>query len=172
VHSDKKHPFRVNTEKLNVTATGTQFNVEAYSTDSITAVTLLEGKLDVKIGGSDGEKLQPNQRIVFNSNSNKYEMTNTVAKHWGLWKDGILAFRDESLEEVFKRLGRTFNVDIKVKDPVIAHQLYRATFEGESLDEILRLLKMSAPIRYKRSAREKQIGGEFKKEKIEVFRVN
>jgi transmembrane sensor len=172
VHSDKKHPFIVNTEKLNVMATGTQFNVEAYSSDSVSAVTLVEGKLDVQIGRSVSEKLLPNQRIVLNSNTNTYDMTNTDAKHWGMWKDGILAFRGESLEEVFKRIGRTFNVDIKVKDPVIARQLYRATFEGESLDEILRLLKMSAPIKYMRSVREKQTDGEFNKEKIEVFKVN
>ena len=172
VHSDKKHPFIVNTKKLNVMATGTQFNVEAYSSDSISAVTLVEGKLNVKIDGSLSEKLLPNQRIVLNSNTNTYKRTNTDAQLWGMWKDGILAFRDESLEKVFKRIGRTFNVDIKVEDPAIAHQLYRATFEGESLDEILRLLKLSAPIKYKRSVREKQIDGEFKKEKIEVLRVN
>jgi len=172
VHSDKKHPFIVTTDKLNVMATGTQFNVEAYSSDSISAVTLIEGNLDVNLGGSLSEKLLPNQRIVLNSITNTYNRTTTDALHWGMWKDGILAFRDESLEDVFKRIGRTFNVDVKVTDPVIAHQLYRATFEGESLDEILRLLKISAPIKYKRSVREKQIDGEFKKEKIEVLRVN
>lgn len=169
VHSDKIHPFIVSTDKMNVKATGTQFNVEAYSTDSITAVTLVEGKVDVNIGMTTIEKLKPNQRIVLNSNSNTYTKTETDAKHWGVWKDGILAFRDQPLEDVFKRLGRTFNIDIKVKDSIVAKQLYRATFEEESLDDILKLLKMTAPINYKKIERIKQHNNAYGKELIEVY---
>ena len=172
VHSDKIHPFIVSTDKMEVKATGTQFNVEAYPADSITAVTLVEGVVDVNIGGSIAENLKPNQRIILNSITNTYSKVETDAQHWGVWKDGILAFRDQPLEDVFKRLSRTFNVDIKVKDTVVARQLYRATFEEESLDEILRLLKMSAPIKYKRIERTKQSNNEYNKEQIEVYRIN
>jgi len=169
VHSDKTHPFIVLTEKMSVKATGTQFNVEAYSSDSITAVTLIEGKVDINIGKSIQERLKPNQRIVLNSNSSTYNITETDAKHWGIWKDGILSFRDEPLQDVFKRLGRTFNIDIKVKDTVVARQLYRATFDDESIDQILRLLKMSAPIKYKIIERAKQPDNNYNKEQIEVY---
>jgi ferric-dicitrate binding protein FerR (iron transport regulator) len=171
VHSDKKHPFIVGTKNINVRATGTLFNVEAYSEDTISAVTLLEGKVDVSIYGSDNEKLQPNQRIVLNSISKSYKLTQTNARLWSQWKDGVLAFRDQPLEDVFKRIGRTFNVDIEIKDPVVSHQLYRATFEGESFEEILRLLQMSAPIQYKRIVREKNAENKFTKDKIEVYRA-
>ena len=169
VHSDKTHPFIVTTDKMDVKATGTQFNVEAYTADSITAVTLIEGVVDVNIGKSISENLKPNQRIVLNSIRNTYSKNETDAKHWGVWKEGILAFRDQPLQEVFKRLGRTFNVDIKVKDSVVAQQLYRATFEEESLDEILRLLKISAPIKYKRIERVKQSNSIYNKAQIEVY---
>jgi len=169
VHADKTHPFIVETEKLKIKATGTVFDVEAYSTDTITAVTLVEGVVDVSIGRHINKKLQPNQRIVLNSLSRSYQITETDAQHWGLWKDGILAFRDEPLADVFKRISRTFNVNISVKDAVISRQLYRATFKGESLDEILRLLKMTAPIQYKMFDREKQSDSEFNKEIIEVY---
>jgi len=171
VQSDKSHPFIVETERVIVNATGTQFNVEAYLTDTITAVTLVKGKVNVKIKNCGHINMQPDQRIVYNNISQNYQLTETDAKHWGLWKDGVLVFRDESLEEVFKRIGRTYNVDISVKDNIIAHQLYIATFEGESLDEILRLLKMTAPIKYKITYREKQADNEFNKEKIEVYRA-
>lgn len=170
VHSDKSHPFIVATDHVKVRATGTQFNVEAYKSDSITAVTLVEGKVNVDFNCGSKEELLPNQRIVLNSISNNYQLVETDAKRWGLWKDGVLAFRNEPLEDVFKRIGRTYNVDIKVNDPVVARQLYRATFEGESFEEILRLLKLSAPIQYKRIGREKQKDNVFNKDKIEVYR--
>ena len=174
VQSDKSHPFIVSTAKLNVKAVGTQFNVEAYLTDSVTAVTLMKGKVSVNMYDNKNEQLQPNERLVLNSISKTYCITQTDA-HWGMWKDGILAFRDESLEDVFKRIGRIYNVDIKVKDPVVARQIYRATFEGESFDEILRLLKISAPIRYKKIEkikRIKQLDKEYKKEQVEVYSSN
>lgn len=169
VKSDKRHPFNVITENLNVQATGTEFNVEAYSADSITAVTLIEGIVNVNMGESVKEKLEPNQRIILNSNTRTYTKIEADGKHWGAWKDGILAFRDEPLEDVFKRIGRTYNVNIQVKDPTISRQLYRATFEGESFDEILKLMQLSAPILYKRIERTKQTNNEFSKEQIEVY---
>jgi ferric-dicitrate binding protein FerR (iron transport regulator) len=172
VHADKSHPFIVATQGLDVTATGTQFNVEAYASDTITAITLVEGKVDVDMSGIIKEKLKPNQRLVLNSITNNYKLTETDAQHWGMWKDGILAFRDEPLEEVFKRIGRNFNVDIKVKDPVVGKQLYRATFERESFEEILRLLKMTSPIQYKRIGRVRQPDNEYTKERIEVYKAN
>lgn len=167
VHSDKKHPFIVSTAKLDVKATGTQFNVEAYLTDTITAVTLMKGKVTVNMNDNQQAQLLPNERLVLNLISRTYSVTQTD-DHWGMWKDGILAFRDETLGNVFKRIGRTYNVDIKVKDPAVARQKYRATFEGESLDEILRLLKISAPIKYKRVDRIKRSHSVYEKEQIEV----
>lgn len=173
VHADKSHPFIISTQKLNVTATGTQFNVEAYATDTITAVTLVEGNVNVNIGRKVNEKLRPNQRFVFNSNYDTYKLVEEAdALHWGIWKDGILAFRDEPLDDVFKRIGRTFNVDIKVKDAEIGHHLYRATFEGEPLDEMLRLLKMTAPIKYKRTERNKPSDNKQIRDQIEVYKAN
>ncbi len=170
VHADKSHPFIVETAKMNVRATGTRFNVEAYSSDTLVAVTLVEGKVDVNIEDKIRTNLQPDQRIVYNSNSHKYDLTNTDAQRWALWKDGKLVFRDEPLDEVFKRLSRAFNVDISVKDKTIAKQPYRATFEGESLDEILRLLKLTSPLRYERSGKVKLQNDTYRKEKIEVYK--
>ncbi|MDO9153347.1 MAG: FecR domain-containing protein [Paludibacter sp.] len=171
VETDKDHPFIVETEQTKIQAIGTKFNVEAYTLDTITAITLLEGKVNVRIDLSNEIQLRPNQRIVYNSITNKYKLKNTDAHYWGLWKDGVLAFRAESLEDVFKRIGRTFNVEIQVKDPAVARHTYRATFEGETLDEILRLLKMTAPIEYKIIAREKQNDNVFSKQRIEVYRL-
>ena len=169
VQSDKIHPFIVSTTNVNVRATGTQFNVDTYSDDSLTSVTLMEGSVAVYLKGLGSIQMTPNQRLVLNSNSKTYKMVNTNASIWGTWKDGVLAFKDQPLSEVFKRISRTFNVDIQVKNSVVGNQLYKATFEDESLDEILRLLKMSTSIRYKRIKRMKQLNNGYGKELIEVY---
>jgi ferric-dicitrate binding protein FerR (iron transport regulator) len=169
VHSDSLHPFFVDTKHLEVRATGTRFNVEAYPEDSLTAVTLEKGKVGVNIARKIKVQLRPNQRVLFNSRAGTYNVSTTDAQEWDLWRNGILSFRDEPLGEVFKRVGRTFNVDIHIKDQSVAGQLYRATFENESLDEILHLLKLSAPIQYKITDRQRLNNGTYSREKIEVL---
>ena len=48
---------------------------------------------------------------------------------------------NDPLEYVFKRLVDTYNVEFILKDAELGKYSYKATFEGESLNEILRLLE-------------------------------
>jgi len=169
VHSDKNNSFIVKTGEIKVKATGTVFNVEAYPTDTIVAVTLVRGKVYVNINHSENLEMKPKDRLCYNNNSKSYELTQTDTYKWCAWKDGVLAFRDDRLDYVFKKIGQMYNVDIEVKSPIIASQLYHATFKEESFDEILRLMRMSAPIWYKKTNRVKLPDGQFSKEKIEVY---
>ena len=50
-------------------------------------------------------------------------------------------FRDDPLEYVFKRLGQTYNVEFILKDAELGKYSYKATFEGESLNENLTLAR-------------------------------
>lgn len=170
VQSDKNHPFIVNTEKISVQATGTAFNVEAYAADTIVAVTLVRGKVEVNLDGRKNIDMTPNQRISYNDQSKKYELTDTDTYKWCAWKDGVLIFRNDRMDYVFKKIGLMYNVDIVVNNKEIASQLYRATFQEESLDEILALLKQSAPINYIHTPRVKSFNGDYSKEKIIVIR--
>lgn len=52
VRSDKKNPFIVYTEDMEVKATGTAFNVEGYSNDTINAVTMVNGVVEVELDRS------------------------------------------------------------------------------------------------------------------------
>jgi ferric-dicitrate binding protein FerR (iron transport regulator) len=170
VHSDREHPFVVNTKDMVITATGTQFNVEAYATDTVTSVTLLEGTLDVSVNRMRSVRLLPDQRIDYNYLSASYNVAETDAARRCLWKDGILAFRGEPLSEVFKRIGRIFNVNIVMKDEDISRQPYRATFQDESFGEILNLLRLTVPIKYKWKKRIRFDDGTFSENEVEVLR--
>lgn len=171
VESDKKNPFLVKTQTLTVMATGTAFNVEAYQSDSITAVTLIKGKVNVDISGKETMNITPNQRLSYNNKDHTYNTDVVNPYKWYAWKDGILMFRDDPLDYVFKRIGLTFNVQIDVKDEELASHPYRATFEGESLDEILKLMKMTVPIEYVKEERIIRPNDSYSKGKIEVYKA-
>ncbi|MDR3268942.1 MAG: DUF4974 domain-containing protein [Tannerella sp.] len=169
VCSDSKNPFVVETNRMTLTATGTAFNIQAYATDSITAVTMAEGTVDVVFGKASRMTLKPGERALYNSQSDRETVAVTDPYKWCAWKDGLMIFRDDPLCDVFKRLEQTFNVDIVIKDRAIAGERYRATFEDESLDEILQLLKMSAPIRFVRHKRTMTPNHRHEKQRIEVY---
>ncbi|MDD4405840.1 MAG: DUF4974 domain-containing protein [Parabacteroides sp.] len=172
VESDRKNPFTVHTSHVDVRATGTVFNVEAYPTDSIASVTMVRGKLGVTMNNQSQIGLIPGERASFNKNTLQCRIEKTDPYKWYAWKDGLMVFRDDPLEYVFKRLGQTFNVEIKVMDKEIANQLYRATFREESLSEILRLLKISAPIRYVDHDQDPASNNGLRKRKLEVYKLN
>lgn len=170
VHSDKENPFIVKTDQITLRATGTAFNIEAYNTDSITAVTMVNGKIDVAFGNSSPVAMVRGERASFNNQTKQCLIAKTDPYKWYAWKDGLMIFRDDPLSYVFKRLGLTFNVNIDLKDPSLANAPYRATFEYESLDEILRLLEMSAPLHFKQNKRVKDKNNTYEKQTIEVYK--
>jgi hypothetical protein len=81
-----------------------------------------------------------------------------------------MIFRNDPLQYVFKRLEQTFNVEFILKDGEIANEPYRASFREESLDEILKLLEMSAPIRFVQLKRTQDANQSYEKQQIEVYR--
>ena len=171
VESDKEHPFIVKTKQLTVEATGTAFNVNAYAPDHVAAVTLVKGKVAVTLDQKKTISLSPGEKIDYNLGTALYNVNKTNTYKWCSWKDGILIFRDDPLEYVFKRLGQTYNVEFILKDAELGKYSYKATFEGESLNEILRLLEMSAPIRCKEVSNRNTNNEKFEKQRIEVSRT-
>jgi ferric-dicitrate binding protein FerR (iron transport regulator) len=171
VESDAANPFVVKTGSLEVEATGTAFNVESYRGDSLAYVTMVKGKVTVGIGDGGNAlslPMSPGQRMEYNLKENSYIINPTDAYKWYAWKDGRMVFRDDPLEYVFRKIGQTFNVEITLRDASIGLHPYRATFENESLDEILRLLSMTAPIRYTYFDRQKNTDNHYLKQRIEV----
>lgn len=134
VESDPEHPFIVQTDGVEVSAVGTAFNVEAYRNDSIVAVTMAIGKVNVSLGKQRVFSLVSGERMGYNVNTSSCRIEQIDPYKWYAWKDGALVFRNDPLEYVFKKIGQTFNVDIVLKDTSYSSQPYRATFQQESLD--------------------------------------
>ncbi len=170
VQSDKKNPFIVETSEMKLVATGTRFNVEAYAIDSITAVTMVSGEISISFNDSQPIQVRPNQRAFYNNQIQNIDIVRTDPYKWYAWKDGLMIFRDDPLSYVFKRLSQTFNVEINLKDTTVAEDLYRATFGDESLDEILRLLEKTAPIKFVHHKRTQTKDNLFGKQLIDVYK--
>ncbi|MFN8209087.1 MAG: DUF4974 domain-containing protein, partial [Bacteroidales bacterium] len=176
VHSDTVSPFIVETPYFTVKATGTRFNVRSRARQDHPSVTLLEGKVQVqKI--NDGKRknpssiLRPNQLLVMDTLSGSLHISEEDTYRHVAWKDGKLVFRNDPLREVVSRINQQYNADIVIEGESLKELRYRATFSNESLDEILRLLKLSSPIEYREIKPAMQPDGTFTKRKIIIFQA-
>jgi len=153
-HSNKK-PFTVKTAHTGIKVLGTRFNVMAYKNDNNEEVTLEQGKVEVSSpGGKLLDILQPGQKLVLNTTARTYQTKNVEALQYSAWTEGKLVFRNENMQEVAKRLGRWYNADIEIADKELMRYAFRATFTDEPLNEVLKLLALTAPLKYKIETRE------------------
>lgn len=171
VAHDRKNPFVVSTRALEVQVLGTKFNVSAFPDENVTEVVLQEGS--VKVNGNQGVfnlEMNPNEKFTYDKVLQSGTIQTVNAGQFNAWKDGLLVFRNEPLSEVLKRIGRWYNVDFVLSDPEIAKFRYRATFQEEQVEEVIRLISLTAPIDYSFDARQIGDNGVFKKRTITIRR--
>lgn len=170
VQADRKHPFYVNTpDGLTVYVYGTKFNVNAYSDENTVEAVLEKGKVHVM--SPDGQTtvpLSPGERLVYNKKLHTLSKDKVDVYEKVAWKDGKLVFRDATLNEIFKRLERHFNVDIQFHNNSGKEYKYRATFRDETLPQILDYLAKSVALKWKTEEGVQQTDDTFTKKKIIV----
>ena len=167
-------PFNVKTRNLNITVLGTSFNVKCYPKDNTVETTLIEGSVRLMKTGKTGSVnqevlLKPNQKAVFDKSDNNILVTDLdtqskpKAKTIGnlksempkniesaiSWKEHVLVFDNESLEDIVVKLERWYGYTIIVKDPRLLSQRYKGRFENyETIYQVLDAIKLTTPINY------------------------
>ncbi len=155
-------PFRVDVNHAIITATGTEFNVMAYPGQQNIETTLVKGKIVFQ----DSKKMEPGEHLSYSIKTGHYICDKTDILKYISWKDGVLIFKDDPLEEIAFKLSRWYNVDFIFKDNSVKDIPYTATFVDETLVQILDLLQLATPIKYEITPRIKQPNGIFSKQKV------
>jgi len=140
VTKDKKRPFRVSVNDMQVNVLGTHFNINAYDDEATVNTTLLEGSVllaekDKKVLLKPGQQAQKQKAgaIVVNDNVNIEEVMG--------WKNGVFYFENASLQKVLRQLSRWYDVDVVYEKGIPSRM-----FEGEiqrnlQLSQVLKILE-------------------------------
>jgi ferric-dicitrate binding protein FerR (iron transport regulator) len=80
-------PFYVNTARLSVEVSGTRFNVSAYTEDSEHSVVLVEGSVEVNVGG---EKIHLIPDQMLSVIENHFDRKKVNVYDYISWKDDVL----------------------------------------------------------------------------------
>jgi ferric-dicitrate binding protein FerR (iron transport regulator) len=65
------------------------------------------------------------------------------------WKENILYFDNENFENVISKLERWYNVSIHLEGKDSIDDRFTLTVKNESLKEVLDLISLTTPLRYK-----------------------
>jgi transmembrane sensor len=176
VFSNHKKPFIVSTENIDIKVIGTTFNVMAYSDEQTTEITLEKGQVEVfrKINNTIKSLgiLNPDELCTYNYISDSSKIVSINSSEKLSWIDGKLTFKYESFEDVVRKINRWYNVNIVIRDELLESYIYYGTFKDETLEEVLKLLQLTAPIRYRDIGRERNQDGTYAKRKIEIYYRN
>jgi len=174
VTRNEKQPFRVNANELKVEVLGTSFNVVSFDDDTQSEVVLVTGKVALSSENGHINKeygtMHSGQRAIYEKENHEVITQEVDVEKYIAWREGNLIFRDDSMEDVVKRLSRWFNVEIMINDPEIKNYIYKASFRNENLVQVLNLLKLSAPIDYRITDRKELANGDFTKQKVYLMK--
>lgn len=142
VAKDKKHPFIVNADELNVRVLGTHFNVSNYPEDAATDVVLVEGSVGMyesqtEFDAAKNTILKPGFKGSFNKENAKISSKAVITDIYTSWIDGGLTFRNMTFKNIITKLERRYNVTIINKNEKLANEKFNASFKEESIENVM-----------------------------------
>ena len=143
--------FTVNSNGISVEVYGTKFNVRNYPEDYVSDVVLVKGSVGITNNQSDDIiKLSPGFKGSVNKENFLVETTKINTKLYTSWIDGEVIFRNESFNQIVKKLERLYNVTIINNHEFISKELFNANIdvENEKIEDVLSYFNQIYNIEY------------------------
>ena len=177
VETNPQMPFVVEASGLKIKAFGTIFNVKAYPEEEEVITTLVEGMVKIE-GENIDLTMTPSQRVTYikgrysdvlpeedetrpeeelSTAEKKVEIieppklllaNNINTREITAWKDGVFIFTAEKLSNLAVILERKYDVSIEIESDELRNHRFTGTFHQETLEQILGIINLSAPIMY------------------------
>lgn len=142
VSKDAAHPFIVNSNNVNVRVLGTEFNISSYPEDFSINTVLIEGAVSIFSNNkiydkATSLKLKPGFKASWNKTSNNVAVKEVDTDIYTGWKNGKLIFKNIQFKNIIKKLERHYNVTIINNNSKLGEKNYDATFDVETIEEVL-----------------------------------
>lgn len=148
VAKNDKQPFVVKFNSVEVKVLGTHFNVNAYSDETESKTTLLEGSITIS-KGDKSRLLKPGNQASINKSGDLNVMPNANTEEAVAWKNGYFQFKSTDLKTVLRKAARWYNLSVEFT----ANDTVENKFTGKipmsvTLSQLLKYLEWSG-VRFK-----------------------
>ncbi|HEX9487112.1 MAG TPA: FecR domain-containing protein [Gemmatimonadales bacterium] len=140
---DAARPFVVHTAGGAIQDIGTRFGVHAYRDAERERVAVVEGAVALA-----GTPLRAGQVATLSRTGTIRVLRNARVADELAWTRGRLVFTNVPLEEAAERLGRWYDLDVRVADPALARRPVTGSYGDEPVAEVLTLITAAVGARY------------------------
>jgi transmembrane sensor len=147
---DKKYPFVVEMDMLNIAVLGTEFNVNNRHANPSIDVVLVEGIVQIsdKQRKQASIQLEPYQRLSFNKTYRKAFVESGIkTDYYTSWKDGYILFEKQNSSEVLDILSQYYNYNI-IKNSEVSRNITGKLELKQSFEEVMKVVSALALIDY------------------------
>lgn len=125
-----------------VTALGTEFNVNAYPENSELMATLLEGSVKVEFNNLlSNIILKPNEQLVYDKHTKAHNLRMPEIDDVTAWQRGELVFSNMYLEDIFTSLERKFPYAFVYSLHSLKKNTYSFRFSKQAnLEEVMKII--------------------------------
>ena len=136
VAKDENRPFFINSGNAQVKVTGTSFNVKAFENENEIKIAVVSGSVEINFVNGKQAKLEKNEMAIYNNQINSVSIQSYNYDQEIGWKDGMLIFDQDNLQQVLLKLQRWYGVEVSLKEKNVAG-LYNGEFENASLEMVM-----------------------------------
>jgi transmembrane sensor len=147
---DPTKPFIISVDHATVEVVGTSFNIRGYDLSETLEVTVATGI--VKLSAPDKMEqltLQAGDRGIYNRSENTLTNQTNVDVNYMAWKTRKLTFTEANLQSVIETLNKVYDANIIISAQVPDTCLVTVSFDQQSLEAILNVLKSTLNLEYK-----------------------
>ncbi len=161
VTHNKSKPFIVSSGSARVEVLGTQFNVNTRTSAGTMEVVLTSGKVSVYYEANPKENvlLDPGEKAVLRTNQNLISKSVNVDPNYMAWKTRVLVFDNETLSQVVNTLQNVYQTPVTLTDPALSGCRVTATFDGQSFESVIEVIKETLDLRVKKNGDIIEISG-------------
>ena len=153
VEHDRRAPFVVSTNGLDIEVLGTRFNIRNDDNEHRVTTVLLEGAVKAYASGREqaSVRLHPAQQLVFDTRTHAMRLTDCPSAERSInWIDGRFCFEHDTFGEIVAELKRYYNVDIRFMDTRLRDMRFSGNFRVEDgIYHIMSVLQLTYKFNYR-----------------------
>lgn len=147
VEKDSLRPFIVVSGEVGIRVVGTSFNVCNRRDEQVMNVVLVDGVLEVAV--EDNIRiLKPSDQFEHNRATGEMAVVQVDTRRATAWKDGFIAFENESLESIARRISRWYDIDISYNEQVSQYKFSGSIPKYRDVREVLDVLVLPGDVTY------------------------
>jgi len=162
VKRDEKRPFIVDAGPILIEVLGTSFYINANKENNTIVVIVKSGKVGVTTEKDESETiiLEAGDQAIFSKNKKTLTKSVNGEVNYLSWKTKKLIFKKKKLIHVVNTLNKVYQGNIFIKDKKIKNCRISVTFNEQSLDEVLNVLKATLDIDITKKESSVELSGE------------